>query len=483
MCAASFLRPDTEGDFASPHCKRESEDFGRDSVVDATLRRNYGFRTILSLVSIRRQVISLFEEKVVEESLTRKDGPKNHLLELCDHLFGPTPPASLGRCLIEECCDVKHLKCHVVNAPTASRRKRLCSLKDSKLEISSWLQGQKWEVDAHGGDDQVKWSKIEVGASDGDLVLFGKVAADLQSGCLQLRDSTGSINLCLTSKDAVRAVNSYALVDGFGAYLEWYRQETIQWERLYVVPKRIHPLFQGQREEKCSEDGDDVLRVLSCSGPLIAKKGARVSVLACRQQVAAEHNFERAKTLTFDVSDLAGHATVLPGAKLRTSGQDGSSVVLVREAFNSEMANLFRISEVSEAPGDGTSFSVEGEVVGRWIERRNKCEGSQHKVPAMTEGFLPHRVTCHLKLRDHRDATHLASFYLFRERGFLFPLGLITGDGIRLENVRKVISAKGNPYLMPTPMTNVVYIGKNYSTTSPKGTKEAYLYWLPNRYV
>ena len=140
------------------------------------------------------------------------------------------------------------------------------------------------------------------------------------------------------------------------------------------------------------------------------------------------------------------------------------------------------LSDLLEAPTDQHStFSFQGELLGRWMEKRARVNDEGWEGPLSRRGLIPNGVTCHLKLRGRAGGGPM-SFYLSgggggRKTRFLLPLGLVTGATVRLDNVRKVVSGKGNTYLMPTEMTNVICVGR--SNGESHDVQKAYLCELP----
>ena len=338
------------------------------------------------------------------------------------------------------------------------------------------------------------WCKVDFAdaADAGPPILLGHLSADAASGQYRLESEEGSLVVCLSETEARRAVNETVAVLEYSGVLEWFDGGGVKgaaWERFYVIPKRVKTLFRKSNQEKVDvkeKEGEDWWTVLNCSGPSLSDTGSslRVSLLARRS------NDVTAKRFNFPVSELFGHRSLPAGSKFKLqAGAVRNKLAEVDVSVTAEgrrdmdAVSAYELGELGSAPEGMSLITVEAEVAERWFEQ-NKFSDSfdRSKSNSCTLdqdiGILPRSTVCHVKLKQKGNfgdspAGDTVSFYLSNTSrnntlGVLMPLGMVVGSVLRLGNVRQVVSKKGHPYLVPTDLTNVSYLGDGTAGTWTK---------------
>jgi hypothetical protein len=111
-------------------------------------------------------------------------------------------------------------------------------------------------------------------------------------------------------------------------------------------------------------------------------------------------------------------------------------------------AKVYNLTDVDDIPL-GEPVSLGAIVRQRWVEETNfyNCERRTNFVPD-NEPYIPTKYLLHVKMSARSDSpsTELFSLYSSRRHCHVYPLALLPGRLVRIDNAEKVVSEKGHVY-------------------------------------
>ena len=312
--AKSFLRPETDGDLPSLHCKPNTSTFGSDTIVETALRLNCNHEDVLRLVRAKEALQEKFkgEEEVLERISVVAEG-RNLLSEIMTRLHGRDGKRRAGhqhRSLIDE-----YLARN--DAPKVSQFDQ-----DRTIEpISAFRERMQTELEKQRIELE---STRDLSAFEGvnvrevpckECFLLGFVRCDPVTGQMMLEDATGKISLCLGTEREFALVGCVICLTNVTATVEWSSKLDVNWQSSYLsVASETDVSMILKRPNSPPSVYGILWRVMLCSSALQSREKDNGSVLIMLVYDVENATFMHA---VVDLALLRGLSQIPAGTKLR----------------------------------------------------------------------------------------------------------------------------------------------------------------------
>ena len=476
LCARSQLKiegfeVDDNEVKSSVHHKKDTEEFGEDSVVDLTLKLNLHFKDILTILNFRDALGSDLVKN--EDRLNRLEMVVKNL-EILEKNF-EIPFRSLVKEFTEPCRG----KCSTLSAPRIFKKDFHFVSKGMKLVNEKLIEEETLRRDCYRNHGSIGCDYVSIYVTN--VPLIGAINFSEISGQIELRSDEASVPICSAS-DLFHLSDQKVLVQEYHAVKEWINNGEST-EVTYLMIARIKLLCDINKETKVLEEPLEVAQVIDHSGPIHRKESWHY-LITIRPETSRQLSFMTIETQSLQTKVLPMSMNQLTISKRSESenisysqiGQvtrfyknssskvseysSGKIVPKVSKDISEE--NFYTLDKMSEIP-ENEMVSVQGIIAEKWVENAKFANenGTQNNFT-----HIPSNVTVQIKLQCS-GSSELCSFYLSHWQNHPFPLGLLPKKLIVLHNVAKIRSKKGSSYLVSTPMTRFSIASKTTEDFAP----------------
>lgn len=475
-CGRSYVA-DRNGEHDSVYASDEYH-----SIVNVALKKFLSYRTVLQLVQIRRAIITKFPE-IRDRLVSCMDD------RFTDELINVWDAESLSKStgtspLREFCCSEELHTCYSLGDDCESQRRIKCpaSIANVKDGIEGALSNLSTR-DAKTGARLV-YSTAFSESIDKDLVVIGRIATSTVLGRLQIQDATESILLHVHGEEGADEgedlVNEVVFLQSFVAVREELHAPGTGWDLTYLTVERRHikvipffstadtKLLQLTGEKNC---GTVKYTVVNVSDSLYHAN--RSCVVACvRGRNGAGSRFARLYH-----SDLGGSVTVRSGTELVFAESDvreaGSKMFSAKKmelfAANSRVldfktppllkkvsrirAKVYTLDEL-DAITNCEAVSIRGVLRQRWLEE-DRFSDNLKTARKTRDPHIPNWLQLHLKISVDSNVQIIdyVSVYASHRHFHAYPLALLPGHEVQIDNAEKVTSERGHVYFTANCMT------------------------------
>ncbi len=452
-------------------------DFHQSQVVDLAHTFDCDYGTVLALLRGRHKLKEKFDalnlpfdmkslfEKVVCLALSAES---ESTLEL--------PPSTSTRSAVVEFYDHGDECAAMKKTKYLTKVKDLtCCVDDLKRNLSLLMEPLKGEaLERSNGKSSMCRQEFS------RYPLLGVICANVRSGHMELKDASGSIILCLSEQQETHLVNKLVVVKEFTCVLEWFSGR----QRMYLMINKSQVMADCASPPEETNEQRYQWKVMHSSAPLVSVTSSSACVAINIREVKDRSDEDlpaRERIVSVSLAYLKGLRVLPIGTELnllsndvdvlqarnKRNGQEGNErhPVEFRLPCRTPTSDAHELLDVYHIPAQEPT-AVEAVIKTHFFEE-NKYPGrftsNTFDDNDLDQWLLPSSMMLHLRLVDEEEINNDSTVSVYCSNLFV-PLGLMVGSKVRLENVRKVISKKGNTYFVSGQFTKIQYLGRIVQT-------------------